>query len=282
MSFNLINLYSFFSGRKLNKFIPAKLKNFFFKIVLFFSKNKTRIKINGYRMEVFKDGDFNLVFRRNYEPTTTKGIAMLSQHFDVFVDVGARWGYYTLLSKSITNIAIEPAPNNFSILKYNILLNKKANVLLYNKAVSNNVGKTILFIRDRYGNNSLLRKHISETSQIVKAIIVDVTTLDQLLADFCSLSILFKIDVEGLEIKVFEGMKKLLEKDNIAIIFEHNPELYSFEELFTLFYIVQTFHIFQIIENEGIRKITAERLITLSKRTNVLLIKKGVFNNVIL
>ncbi|MDB4125601.1 hypothetical protein N9565_02605, partial [Amylibacter sp.] len=59
----------------------------------------------------------------NFEITETKILIKLFSQADVFVNVGANFGYYICIARNmgLRSIAIEPVPINQRILKQNII-----------------------------------------------------------------------------------------------------------------------------------------------------------------
>src|SRR5262249_887460 len=76
-----------------------------------------------------------------WEPCLTCWILEQLAPGDVFIDVGANIGYYSLLASKLVGefglvVAIEPSPTIFNTLKNNLALNKARNIRLVNMAVS--------------------------------------------------------------------------------------------------------------------------------------------------
>lgn len=118
------------------------------------------------------------------------------------VDVGANVGYFSLwwLSRFPRSkvIAVEPMPNNFSLLERNKALNPDKNFHLVNCAVRSRAGNIILNFdqSDSFTTAASVLKNTRGRDEIcVKAI-----SLNQLLADFHLSRIDFlKLDCEGSE-----------------------------------------------------------------------------------
>ena len=66
-------------------------------------------------------------------------IASILQPGDVFVDVGANIGYYTILGalRGSLVIAVEPVPTTIAVLKTNLKLNQITNVIVVDKCAWN-------------------------------------------------------------------------------------------------------------------------------------------------
>jgi FkbM family methyltransferase len=147
---------------------------------------------------------------------------------ETVVDVGAYFGRYSLISSKAVGprgkvISIEAHPSNFQILKKNLILNKRQNVIPLNIAISNREGKTNLYIAPSSGWHSIIDCQKNSAGFLE----VPCTTLDNLLKEL-SISRVdwIKIDVEGAEQMVLEGSKETLAQNkNLKIILEIHPEV---------------------------------------------------------
>jgi FkbM family methyltransferase len=139
---------------------------------------------------------------------------------DLFIDIGANVGVYSVLlsgEKNVNSIAFEPIPDTFKILESNVKLNNLENLVsLYNCGLGNEK-KVVKFVSDLDVSN-----HVSPDQNIIgeNIITIDILTLDDL---SISDPTLIKIDVEGFELEVLKGASKILAaKTLIAIIIELN------------------------------------------------------------
>jgi len=149
---------------------------------------------------------------------------------DIFFDVGANVGSYTLLASGVCRAktkAIEPVSATFDLLVKNIELNSLQNkTQLINAAAGANEG-TLTFT-----TNEDVTNHVIEAPEQSEAHArVPVVTIDSLIID--GEPNLIKIDVEGFETEVLNGMTKtLMAKTLRAIIIELNGSgnRYGFDE----------------------------------------------------
>lgn len=140
-------------------------------------------------------------------------------------DLGANIGWFTLIfSKLIGDsghvYAFEPDPYTFKILEENIELNKLKNVSIFQLAVSNKVGVAKFhLVKNQDAANVLESKTKTDNCLDVKT-----TTLDEFCTDHNTKIDFLKMDVEGSEPKVFEGMKNVIVANpKIKIISEFYP-----------------------------------------------------------
>jgi len=144
----------------------------------------------------------------------------------LFIDVGAHYGYYTLLAGTkypkCKIISIEPVPENCEILRQNIELNQLKNVKVHNIALSNK-NETKRFNITEASECSGFHKH--PLTKIHKVVELEAVTLDNLIKEIPKVPVIIKIDTEGHEICVLEGMEKILRNaTDITLIVEFNPK----------------------------------------------------------
>ncbi|RPI95344.1 MAG: FkbM family methyltransferase [Chloroflexi bacterium] len=122
---------------------------------------------------------------------------------DLFIDVGANAGSYTILACAVRGArgyCFEPVPSTFQRLTDNLKLNDLlGRVQVHNIGLADKEGEA-LFTADLDTTNHL----IAPTEAASDAIVVKVLSLDQVLAS--ESPSLIKIDVEGLETLVINGM----------------------------------------------------------------------------
>lgn len=121
---------------------------------------------------------------------------------DLFVDVGANIGSYTVLAAAGAGaeiIAFEPGKSAFSWLERNTQINAITElVVLKQKAVGAMSGSGLLT-----RNGDCVNFIIPDSATNVQADVVDITSLDESLAERTPLMI--KLDVEGYESEVLKG-----------------------------------------------------------------------------
>ena len=149
---------------------------------------------------------------------------------ELFVDVGANVGSYTLLACAAVGargMAMEPVPATYHRLVENLRLNHlDSSVRHFNVAVGKQPG-ILRFSSDMdVGNRAL-----AEGEERDGGISVPVTSLDILLKD--ESPALIKVDVEGYETLVVDGAEQTLRKPSLnSIVMELNGsgEKYGFDE----------------------------------------------------
>jgi FkbM family methyltransferase len=161
-------------------------------------------------------GDFAIV--EPYYEKEIQNIFLQHKRFNVFVDVGAHIGKYSIMMASLNKkgkvIAIEPDTRNFKALNYNIKINGLKNVKALPFAVGFMEGLIKLFY-DRWLTTTPSASSDFQTKTYVS---VKCKKLDNLLATVKQID-LIKVDVEGFELEVFKGAENILKRTK-TIIFE--------------------------------------------------------------
>lgn len=151
---------------------------------------------------------------------------------DLFVDIGANIGSYTILASGhigSKSVSIEPVLSTFQYLETNVKLNRlEERVTVYNLGVGSEEG-FLKFTRNLDTENRVATEKDENTLD------VKVTSLDALLAG--QSPALLKIDVEGFEPEVIKGAEKVLQSISLkAIIIElfGSENRYGFEGQYTV------------------------------------------------
>lgn len=162
-----------------------------------------------------------------WEPYTEELFQEAIQPGSTVLDVGAHHGYFSILAARRAGIkgtvyAMEPASENFQILKKNIELNHLTNVIAVNKAASNTSASAPFFIAKPNDVQWSLFPTLRTGEYSVP---VECITIDELLGG--ETVDVVKMDIEGSEPFAMEGMKQTLSTSpNIVLFLEfHGPWL---------------------------------------------------------
>ena len=150
-----------------------------------------------------------------FEKNIFKGVILSD---GIFIDVGAHIGKHSLhIAKqypAINVISIEASPDTFKLLKENIELNAFRTVKAFNFVCSDKVGKTVFWKSEYHPpTNSCLKIRGAQK------LILPTNTLDNTIKEKSKVSAI-KIDVEGAELHVLRGAKKIIAQSKPQIIFE--------------------------------------------------------------
>lgn len=148
---------------------------------------------------------------------------------DVFVDVGANIGLYTLKAARLVGpagrvVAVEPGRAAAELLDANLALNRYGHVSVVRKALSDRSGEAMLH-HIPAGNDPQAFSLLTDGSA-PGAEQVETTTLDALVAQLGLPRVdCVKIDVEGAEALVIDGGRETLARWHPTIVFEANSTL---------------------------------------------------------
>ena len=142
----------------------------------------------------------------------------------VFYDIGANLGFFALLGAHLVGAegrvyAFEAAPDNAEAIAANARLNSCANVEVIAKAVASRAGRGRLQVVDDQSWSKL--EDYGEHPYTESVIEIELVAIDELLeAGRLRPPTLVKIDVEGAELAVLEGMRATIERHRPAIVCE--------------------------------------------------------------
>lgn len=168
-------------------------------------QHKRHLKEHNFYKELFNSSKINLIF-------------------DVGANIGTKSSIFSHLATQV--VAFEPSLKLFTFLKKRF---RYSNVFVINCALGNDVSELDFYeIIDNEAYNSLSRKHIESTVtqrqvatiETVRKTIVKVDTLENFIRKYGTPEYI-KIDVEGYEFQVIQGLKKAVQ----LVSFEANlPE----------------------------------------------------------
>ena len=182
------------------------------------NSNQLIVDVNEYKLEVIP-GDLGisseLIMFKTHEPLTTKLLSKELKKGMTCLDIGGNIGYYTLLESNIVGndgkvIAIEPSPPNFKHLKKNLSIQDAKNVDAYNFAAGDVDGE-VNFLVYRESNGSFTIPDGETTDLPGELIKVPAKRMDTFLNELDIEHIDFvRMDVEGYEHHIIEGMKNII------------------------------------------------------------------------
>ena len=161
-----------------------------------------------------------------WEPRETALVRSQLGPGDTFIDVGANFGYYTVIASKLVGetgrvIAFEPDPVSFRLLGRNVEANGCTNVVLVQKALSNQPGTIKLYLHETNKGAHTIYK-IGKSDRFVK---VEAVRLDDYLKSFEGDVNLIKIDTEGAEGAILEGARETLRRhDRLKLVMEFSPK----------------------------------------------------------
>lgn len=176
------------------------------------------LSVPGTRRERLSVVAGNLRMHRLFDRYVTSGATV--------IDVGANIGYNAIHAARLAGpqgrvIAFEPTPDTLSLLRCNIAASGFSNVAVEPVAAGSHAGTRDFFVRgDISAVNSLYPN--SRFAHVTSVLHVTVAPLDDLVVGRVDV---VKIDVEGAELDVLEGMPRILREPGITLIVEWDPLL---------------------------------------------------------
>lgn len=167
-------------------------------------------------------GPYFLACDPSYDPGVAAMIDRLTE--GTFLDIGANLGFFTVRAARRLGprghvVAIEPHPARFELLRANVALNGLDNVSALPYAAGSANGRATIFEPDdSFGPHSL---DVSCTAIGDTKFEVEMRTVDTMLDSIKAPPLkLVKIDVEGFEPQVIDGMIRTLGQTGVPVIFE--------------------------------------------------------------
>ena len=148
-----------------------------------------------------------------YEPQETALLRALLRPGMTCVDVGANWGYFTLLAAHLTGgegrvVGLEPDPRLFPTLQRNVEANGLHQVEVLQLAASEASGSRWLEGHDRRSGNLGTSHLVQSVRDGVSSFRVETSTIDALLDERNVRTVdLLKMDIEGGEAPALRGMR---------------------------------------------------------------------------
>jgi len=173
-----------------------------------------------------------LALYKIHEPLATHLLMKTLEPGMNVVDIGGNIGYYAMLEARMVGvtgqvIAIEPMPKNSEQLCNNVRNNGYRQIQIYKMAIGDRNGTASMYVSGKSNWHSL-RRNPSTVGEIQ----VPVSTLDSLLSSLDLASVdLVRMDLEGYEVVVINGMLQAIEKYSPRLLVELHPDLLGKESM---------------------------------------------------
>lgn len=185
------------------------------------------IELNRTKFKILVNPKNELLERKVYtgEKYETEVSEIIKKHGNkekLFIDLGANIGYHSLYASQHYKevISFEPVKKTLKQFRESIKINKFRNIKTYNLACSNNVRTTRIQCEEGAHNLATITENKTKNTAKIRT-----TCLDKFLKKQYKRIGLIKIDVEGHEWQVIEGMKRMIEKETPPIIMEFIPKV---------------------------------------------------------
>lgn len=169
----------------------------------------------------------HIYFLGSYEERGLRFLESYLRPGDVFLDVGANIGLYSLVAAQRVGplgrvCAFEPVPATAARLRQQLALNDLANITVEELAVGNAPGPVALYLPP--AGNSGMASLYAYTNELRPPISVAATTLDAYTSGWPAVR-LIKMDIEGAEWLALQGMTHLLATQRPALLLELEPTI---------------------------------------------------------
>jgi FkbM family methyltransferase len=191
---------------------------------LFDLKQKQKVDLDGFSIFVMPEDyvGWSILTARVYESHVTKVVRTILHPHDVFLDVGANLGFFSLLASSLVGdggkvLAVEPNPQNIQLIYDSILVNKFTNITVFPFAASDTSG-FLEFINVGSNGCVVTPKALGNPHSFLAQSI----RLDEWLPIERRLDVI-KIDIEAHEPMAVRGMVNLIKRHHPRILTEFHP-----------------------------------------------------------
>jgi len=187
-------------------------------------RKKQLVALDGFALYVMPNDYIGASVQsaRTYEPHVTRVIQTQLREGDVFLDLGANIGYFSMMAAALVGecgkvIAFEPNSQNLQLIYESKLHNQFANLTVYPYAVSDR--SEILRFATIGSNGVVVSEHSADQEYYL---LVQSAVLDEVLSDEPRIDVV-KMDIEAHEPAALRGMTDLIRRHKPRIITEFHP-----------------------------------------------------------
>ena len=230
----------------LKSYTPVPLKKIYWRARLRARKAKrvlspvTTCQVRGFAIKIGVSSEVEHYRADSYstkEPETLDWLEQNLQDHDVFMDVGANIGLYSIYAAKFRPrcqiYAFEPEGQNYSRLCLNLYLNNAANVIPCNFALSDRQTFDLFYVGALAPGSALHSLSLPSKfgggngASLLRQSVIS-TTIDALVGEYgIPTPSLLKIDVDGIEDRILNGAQGTLNSVNLRTILvevTYNPE----------------------------------------------------------
>ena len=160
------------------------------------------------------EGGGATVYLNMIEPEQTSAFVNTLKGGQVFFDIGANVGYYTILGARLVGprgrvLAFEPSPRNLSYLYRHTVLNRSGNVTIVPAACSDTMSLAVFSSGKNFAEGHLADAR-DKNGVHDRRFLVPTITIDEVVRKLRISPDVIKIDVEGAELSVLKGAEGTL------------------------------------------------------------------------
>jgi len=194
---------------------------------------RRKITVDNYEMYVPKD--MLWCFENDYyEKNIIHWVSVISAIIGkpVIYDVGANYGYFILKFSSVAAFiyAFEPVTNTYNVLKQNVERNSIRNAKIFQCGLYNKFVSSKIQLYTSSGNNSVFNRTLPVNHPLkrVGEENIELVRLDDFVEqEKLAPPDLIKIDVEGCELFVLEGARRVIKRYRPFIVMEYSESTSS-------------------------------------------------------
>ena len=169
----------------------------------------------------------NLYFLNEYEEKEIKFVESYLTKGDIFIDIGANIGLFSLVASNQVGgagvvYAFEPINNNYNKLTNHIRINDMNNIIAEKLAVSDNQNILKFYINEHEKDSGMATNYSDKytSTENVSSTSLDLYFTNKELGRVR----LIKIDIEGGEYSALIGMQEILKTHKPVLLIEINPD----------------------------------------------------------
>ncbi len=211
-------LKPFTRNRRTNRSILHLLKlkhKFMFADLLFRGENVYSLDKRGLRY-CYDPSMINYIMLSDWEKTSVDFVEAFLNPGDVFIDVGAHVGHFTLpmAAKGVRVYAFEPHAMIGALLEKNVIENGLREAISFFPIALSDASGEARLTKNLFGGNRI-------TSEKKDSSVIHTETLDRMVEDCDIRNVkLIKADIEGAELRMLKGAEQTLEKHSPALLLE--------------------------------------------------------------
>lgn len=167
-----------------------------------------------------------------WESWITKWVSQQFKDHTMFWDIGANVGYYSMFAAAngLIVMAFEPQQDLCDYINLSAMANKfDTPVIVLPRALSDRAGEINLMKPEGHSGAAYISEQTDAPDEAHKWVseTVMTKTLDGLFPNALPGSHLMKMDAEGAEPKIWEGMQGFLRRNSVTIFMEWQPDRYD-------------------------------------------------------
>lgn len=164
-----------------------------------------------------------------YEPHVTRVLHSHLKRGSTFIDVGANIGYFSMLAAAAVGPegrveSFEPNASNCDLIRRSVAANRFEGVVNLHPVAVAEAAQWLHFSTAGVDSNGRVVNLQEAAGEVVPLPSVEAVALDEALRE-CPRVDVIKMDVEGAEARVWQGMQAVIRRHKPVLVFEFSPTL---------------------------------------------------------